>query len=55
MIDNVCPMYISRRHKRITVIILVAVAILTLGWYVWAWIWGNVVTLFLNVLAAGWY
>jgi fatty acid desaturase len=53
MIDNVRPMYNSRRRKRVTVYVLLAVAILTLGWYVWAWMWGVLVVGLLNVLAVG--
>ena len=54
MIDNVRPMYASRRRKRATLYILLAVAILLLGWHFWAWVWGVVVVFFLNVLAVGW-
>jgi hypothetical protein len=54
MIDNVRPMYAPKRSKRATLYILLAVAILTLGWYVWAWMWGVLVVGLLNVLAVGW-
>lgn len=53
MIDNVRPMYASHRRKHVTLYILLVVAVLTLGWYVWAWIWGVLVTGLLNVLAVG--
>jgi hypothetical protein len=53
MIDNVRPMYASRRRKRATLYILLAVAILLLGWHVWAWIYGVLVVGLLNVLAVG--
>jgi fatty acid desaturase len=53
-IKSVHPIYASRRRKRATLYILLAVAILLLGWHVWAWIWGVVVVFFLNVLAVGW-